>query len=391
VIPMKVCIICFDFKAENLKKQPWRYVYEITHGLACSGFDTVVITDTDTNIDSIRTRRVSTLMTLFGESKEVLEAIHEEDPDVVVTLLGPTSFLRMHCKIRKPVIGILTSPLYSVEEVLRVGFKELRHHGNYIGIHLVGSLVPRALVRSRLKCFRSVVVLSEENKRRLSAIRPETDVVVVPTGIDEFSLECPDAGHVEALRSQLNPENVPVVLYFTSPLALRGTDTLMASFAAVRRAMPCKLIFLSRMDNPELDGDVRLLYRIAEEEGVLNSVEFISRKLSRDEVKTYLSVADVVCLPFKLVISDTPISILEAMAMGKPVISTGISDIPELLAGRGLVVQPNNAEELASALRSLLEDSATARRMGCLGRRFMEAYPRWSQSSAMMRDLAATE
>jgi phosphatidylinositol alpha-1,6-mannosyltransferase len=386
---MKVCIICFDFKTANLKKQPWRYVYEIARGLACSGISTVVITDTDTGIDSVRTRTVNTLVTLLGESNEVLEAIREEDPDVVVTLLGPTSFLRARCRIEKPVIGLLTSPLYSAGEVLRVGFKELQRHGGYIGIHLIGSLVPRTLVRSWLKCFRSVVVLSEENKRRLSAIRPETDVIVVPTGIDEFSLERPDAGDVEALRSLLNPENVPIVLYFTSPLTLRGTDTLMASFAAVRRTTPCKLLLLSRMDNPELEGDVRLLHRIAEEEGVLDSVEFISRKLSPDEVKMYLSVADVVCLPFKLVISDTPISILEAMAMEKPVISTGISDIPELLAGRGLVVRPNDVKDLVSALRSLLEDGAAARHMGCLGRRFMEAYPRWSQSTAMVQDLAA--
>lgn len=390
MIWMKVCIICFDFKVENIRKQPWRYIYEISQGFIRNGIETVVITNTDTKVNSIQVRKVNMLSSFFGKNKELLKTIYKEDPDVVITLLGPTSFLRPRFEIQKPVIGILTSPIYSVGEVLHVGLKELWRHGNYVVIHLIGSMIPRIFIKSRLECFSSVVVLSEKNKRRLSTICPNTNIVAIPTGIDEFSLKYPDARKVETLRHLLNPENVPVVLYFTSPLTLRGTDTLMKSFATVRKITPCKLIFLSRMDNPELSGDVRSLYQIAKEEGIIGSVEFISQNLSPEEVKTYLSVADIVCLPFKLVISDTPISILEAMAMGKPVISTDLSDIPELLEGRGLVVRPNNEDELTSALRTLIENSASAQHMGCQGRRFMEKYPRWDQTCDMVEDLISS-
>ncbi|KPJ53750.1 hypothetical protein AMJ39_03345 [candidate division TA06 bacterium DG_24] len=66
-----------------------------------------------------------------------------------------------------------------------------------------------------------------------------------------------------------------------------------------------------------------------------------------------------------------PVSIIEAMAVGKPVIATQVGGIPELVEDgiTGLLVRPGDDHALADAILRLLRDPALARRMGEAGRR----------------------
>jgi glycosyltransferase involved in cell wall biosynthesis len=63
-------------------------------------------------------------------------------------------------------------------------------------------------------------------------------------------------------------------------------------------------------------------------------------------------------------------SILEAMALGKPVVATRVGGVPELVLDRqtGLLVPPLSPPALADALGRLLRDEALRRRMGGAGR-----------------------
>jgi glycosyltransferase involved in cell wall biosynthesis len=61
---------------------------------------------------------------------------------------------------------------------------------------------------------------------------------------------------------------------------------------------------------------------------------------------------------------------MEYMAAGKPVVSTRVGGLPELIEeGRqGLLVEPRSPEALAEAVGRLLRDPEEARRMGVAGR-----------------------
>ena len=67
-------------------------------------------------------------------------------------------------------------------------------------------------------------------------------------------------------------------------------------------------------------------------------------------------------------------SLLEAMACGKPVVATRIGGVPEVVeeGKTGLLVPPGDSPALAEALLRLLRDPALRTRMGEAGRRRAE-------------------
>src|SRR5947199_7273532 len=76
-----------------------------------------------------------------------------------------------------------------------------------------------------------------------------------------------------------------------------------------------------------------------------------------DEVPNYLVAADLVAVPQRAT-SDTvgqvPAKLFDAMALGRPIVSTSVSMIPEILDGCGVVVAPGDVFVLAAAIRRLL-------------------------------------
>lgn len=87
----------------------------------------------------------------------------------------------------------------------------------------------------------------------------------------------------------------------------------------------------------------------------------------RTEMPHYLDLADLIVLPLQdtcLAQTQVPCKVFEAMAMAKPIVATAVSDLPEILAGCGIVVPPADPEALAGAIGRILANPEEARRMG---------------------------
>lgn len=96
---------------------------------------------------------------------------------------------------------------------------------------------------------------------------------------------------------------------------------------------------------------------------------------SRDDVVALLNQADVVALPSVPTVSGRmegiPVALMEPMACEKPVVSTRISGIPELVEDgvHGFLIQPHDSIALADALLRLAGDPALQQQFGRAGRR----------------------
>ena len=79
-------------------------------------------------------------------------------------------------------------------------------------------------------------------------------------------------------------------------------------------------------------------------------------------------------------VDNTPIAILEACAMGLPVVSTNVGGIPDLLTpgNTGLLVPDNDHQAMVQAIRQLLENSEQATLLSRNGRSLAEKFS-WKQ------------
>lgn len=85
-----------------------------------------------------------------------------------------------------------------------------------------------------------------------------------------------------------------------------------------------------------------------------------------------LARAAIFCLPSHA--EGLPMALLEAMAAGKAVVSTGVGGIPDALrdGDNGLMVEPGKVDALAAALGKLLGDDGERRRLGARARATIE-------------------
>ena len=92
---------------------------------------------------------------------------------------------------------------------------------------------------------------------------------------------------------------------------------------------------------------------------------------NRSEVLKFFKIADIFALPS--LFEGLPIAILEAMALGLPVISTNITAIPEAVKQMetGLLIEPNNSDELAAAILKLKNDPVLRAKLAAAGRKFV--------------------
>lgn len=95
----------------------------------------------------------------------------------------------------------------------------------------------------------------------------------------------------------------------------------------------------------------------------------------RSDVPAVLDAFDVFVLPSTLP-DPLPTVVLEAMAMGKPVVANAHGGSVEMVEQgvTGLLVEPGNVEQMAAALLLLIDQSAARKMMGENGRRRMETH-----------------
>ena len=94
----------------------------------------------------------------------------------------------------------------------------------------------------------------------------------------------------------------------------------------------------------------------------------------RGDLFNLIRLADVFALPS--FVEGLPISMLEAMALGKAVVSTRINGIPEAVKHleTGYLIEPNNVDALVEAIRTLKTDEPLREKLAQAGSEFVLKY-----------------
>ena len=213
-----------------------------------------------------------------------------------------------------------------------------------------------ALQKLLSPCVDRYIAVSGDLAGRLSRTFgfPGSKLAVVPNGI---SLERFGKPPDPALRRELDQgTDRPVVLTTARLDAAKGLDHLLGAAARVPEALfvvagegPLRGALEARARHLELDGRVRFLGQ-------------------RWDVPGLLGAADLFVLPS--LSEGLPLTVLEAMAAGTPVVATDVGGTSEALVHgeTGLLVPPADAAALAGAIRTLLADRGRAERLATAAR-----------------------
>jgi glycosyltransferase involved in cell wall biosynthesis len=153
--------------------------------------------------------------------------------------------------------------------------------------------------------------------------------------------------------------------------------TALRAFAILRRSLPGARLWVAG-SGPTRDA----LGDLARELGIADAVEFTGR-LENERMAALYRRADLVLNPS--LADNMPISILEALASGVPVVSTNVGGIPDLVTDgvTAVLVRPSDAEAMARETLRLLNDPERMRRQRRAGRELVRNFE-WSEVRARL-------
>jgi glycosyltransferase involved in cell wall biosynthesis len=196
---------------------------------------------------------------------------------------------------------------------------------------------------------------------------PAEKVVVIPNGVDTSRFN--PAAHDATVRREFRiAETAPVVGIVAALRPEKNHELFLELARGVVAKLPAAR-FLIVGDGPCRDA----LQHRARELGVATQVHFLGM---RGDLPRLLASMDVFALTSHM--EANPISILEAMSVGLPVVATNVGSIHETVEDgvTGFLVPPGDATLLTERVVSLLRDLPRSRAMGTAGRAAVVA--RWS-------------
>jgi len=221
-------------------------------------------------------------------------------------------------------------------------------------VHVLKLIVPPCLTSYQLNGFDSVLCYSSFIRRHLLSSGVESDKVTrIGYGIDPTNLPQPQ---VDSRNSRVK------LLYLGWGSSLRGTNDALDAF----------LLAQSQGFGGTLRFEIVGSHTVEEKLIVSNILESMRDHRSirlnvgyNSRIRDAIADSDAVLLPFRSVYGycHPPLSLLEPMLLGKPVISTQIGSIPEFVehARTGLLAACHDIEGIAECISALASPQARDR------------------------------
>jgi glycosyltransferase involved in cell wall biosynthesis len=105
------------------------------------------------------------------------------------------------------------------------------------------------------------------------------------------------------------------------------------------------------------------LKTLIEQEGLSRHIILLGH-VSRDKILSLIAAGDIFVMPSRS--EGTPIALLEAASLKKPILATTVGGIPELVKNEEecLLVEAGNVSELVNGMKRLIQDKALSERLG---------------------------
>jgi glycosyltransferase involved in cell wall biosynthesis len=228
----------------------------------------------------------------------------------------------------------------------------LRHMPPLVRTRHVSTTIHNKLTTKWLyqKATRHIVTTGEALRQQLHSDNDFTldSMTSIRTGID---LDYYRPLEQLEMRAKLGVQNRPTIGILATLRDWKGHDQLLEAWATLRSEFPgWQILFIG--DGPRRNH----LEARVDELGMRDSVVLVG---NQDNVPEWLACIDLFVLP-SYGEEGVPQGLMQAMACGKPAISTPIGAIDEALQDgqTGLMTPPKDVPQLTETLRRLMQDTA---------------------------------
>ena len=216
------------------------------------------------------------------------------------------------------------------------------------------AMAARAWERIGSRRCDAIVCVSEDERAGGIEVGISRAMEVIPNGVDLQRFRPISDDDRSVVRARLGMPEKNVVVCVGRLSAVKGQDVLLDAWPLVRAEVPAAELYLVG-EGPDQEE----MRRDAPEGAVFTG--------NRTDVPDWFAAADVVAVPSRR--EGMSLSMLEAMAAGRPVVCT---DVPGAMQGVGAVVPVEDPPALARALVRWLKDPAAAHEEGIRMRRRAE-------------------
>ncbi|MCL4429741.1 MAG: glycosyltransferase family 4 protein [Chloroflexi bacterium] len=196
-------------------------------------------------------------------------------------------------------------------------------------------------------------------------------ITVIPAGLD-CEIFKPAAKNMQTIERLGISKDKIKILFVGRFVPEKGIFDLLNAFSMLRKNLQNIELLIVGSGTPEMTTEIKRLVVNLKIEG---NVKFLGG-IKYADMPPIHNIADIFCLPStetKSWAEQFGYSLVEAMACGKPAVSTWTGSIPEIVKHRetGILVKPSNPVELEYALEELVVDKATREKFGTNGRRWV--------------------
>ncbi|MBJ90398.1 MAG: hypothetical protein CMO98_11140 [Woeseia sp.] len=222
-------------------------------------------------------------------------------------------------------------------------FNDFLSHGKFL----------RAYVDTVLGCCKTIVVLSKSWLKIAEELIPNGNFKVIYNPIP-----------ADWLKKSAEPSMVgktQTVFYLGHLIPRKGYDDLIHAFAKCHdQFKDWKLVFAG-------SGELEQAQFLAEKCGIAKNVEFLGW-IQEPQIIEQFDKASIFVLPSYQ--EGLPMSMLEAMAVGIPVITTPVGGVPDVIISgtNGILVDPGDIDAITDALVMLMESPEICSTIGREGR-----------------------
>jgi glycosyltransferase involved in cell wall biosynthesis len=264
---------------------------------------------------------------------------------------------------------------------------------DFLGKPVTGILRWRAkqIIRYTVKTANSIICVSEATRKRLVNIWhvPSDKIVVFPNCVD-VNLYRPYPEKRHEIRASFGLSDQPVVIYVGNFYRWHDVATLLEAFVQVLSTYPDTILLLigdgeTRQDMEKLSSDLQIEH----------AVKFTGR-LPHTEIPYLVSAADVAVSPYPKMKDawwGSSMKLFEYMASGRAIVASNIGEqVSEVIqnGSNGLLVEPEDASALASAVITLIHDPSLRSQLGQRAREDVVLKYSWEQYISRLESLYLT-